>query len=155
MTCKRPSLFRGVATALVFVSAMAGCGGAGNARFTPDADVARASLETALGAWRDGKPYGPIESTPPINVADSAWQSGKQIESFQIGDEVTEKDGVKEFSVKLTLKKDRKVEDVHYLVNGRDLIWIFSEADYKKMINMESGPEPAKKAGTAARRRPR
>jgi hypothetical protein len=154
MIRNRPSAFLGIATALVLVSPITGCGGSSNARFAPDADVARASLETALGAWRDGKPCEPIDGTPPIRVADTAWQSGEKIESFQIADEVTENDGVKEFKVKLTLKKAGKVEDVRYMVNGRDPVWIFSETDYKKMIDMGNGPDPAKGA-TAPRRRPR
>ena len=56
--------------------ALAGCDGTGHARYTPTKDEARSSLEAALTAWRDGKPYGPIEATPPVNVADSAWQGG-------------------------------------------------------------------------------
>jgi predicted small lipoprotein YifL len=140
-----------IATALAaaLLSSLAGCGGTGNARYIPDAEVARASLETALGAWRDGKPCGPIEGTPPIRVADSAWQNGEQIASFEIGDEQAADDGAKEFPVKLTLKKDGKVRDVRYVINGRDPVWIYSEADYKRMNEMGNGEATCKRPNAA------
>jgi hypothetical protein len=138
--------------AATLVLFLAGCERSGNARFTPDADVARSSLQTALTAWRDGRPCGPIEGTPPIRVADSLWQNGQQIASFEIGDELADADGTKQYPVKLTLKKGGKVEDVRYIVNGRDPVWIFSETDYKRMIDMGNGTEPAKPRAAAGRR---
>ena len=85
---------------------LAGCG-ASHARFTPTSGEARSSLEAALTAWRDGKPYGPVAATPPVQVADSAWQAGQQVESFEIGDEEDDGDGTKQFVVKLKMKKPR------------------------------------------------
>ncbi len=142
----------GMVAAVAMALSLAGCEGTGNARFVPDADVARSSLETALGAWRDGKPCEPIESTPPIRIADSLWQGGQQIESFAIGDEESDDDGTKQFPVKLTLKKTGKVEGVRYYVHGRNPVWIYSETDYKRMIDMGNGTEPAKPRGAAGRR---
>lgn len=132
-----------------------GCGGTGHSQFTPTRDEARSSLEAALTAWRDGKPYGPIASIPPVNVADSAWQAGRKIESFQIGDEEDPHDGTKQFPVKLTLTKDKSTLEVRYVVNGRDPAWVFSETDYKRMIDMGNGPESDKgksRPGKAGRR---
>jgi hypothetical protein len=140
------------AAAVALLSPAAGCGPSGGARFVPDAEVARASLQTALSAWRDGKPCGPIAGDPPIQVADSEWQNGLQIASFQIGDEGPEIDGTKQFPVTLTLKKDGKSRDVRYMVHGRDPVWIYSEADYKRMIDMGNGTEPAKTGKTARSR---
>jgi hypothetical protein len=145
----RSSVF---AFAAALLLPLAGCDGSGNARFAPDADVARSSLETALTAWRDGRPCGPIEGTPPIRIADSRWQNGEQIASFQIGDEQADQDGTKQFPVKLTIKKSGTVEDVRYIVHGRDPVWIYSEADYKRMIDMGNGAEPAKARPAAGRR---
>ncbi len=142
----------GLLAAAAMAISLAGCEGTGNARFAPDADVARKSLQTTLDAWRDGKPCGPIESTPPIQVADSLWQSGQQIDSFAIGDEQSDDDGTKQFPVKLTLKKTGKVEDVRYFVHGRGPVWIYSETDYKRMIDMGNGTEPAKPRAAAGRR---
>ncbi len=127
---------------------MAGCDSTGHARYTPTKDEARSSLEAALTAWRDGKPYGPIDAKPPVNVADSAWQGGAQIEAYEIGDEEDPGDGTKQFPVKLTFKKEKSAQDTRYIVNGRDPVWVFSEPDYKRMIDMGNGSEPAKpKAG--------
>jgi hypothetical protein len=144
----------GMAAAATFVLSLAGCEGTGNARFVPDAELARSSLQTALSAWRDGRPCGPIESTPPIRIADSLWQNGQQIGSFEIGDEQADADGTKQFPVKLTLKKDGKTREVRYMVHGRDPVWVFSEADYKRMIDMGNGTESAK-PGKSTRRRGR
>ncbi len=132
-----------------------GCGGTGHSQFTPTQDEARSSLQAALTAWRDGKPYGPIAATPPVNVADSAWQAGQRIDSFQIGDEEDPHDGTKQFPVRLTLKKDKSTQEVRYIVNGRDPVWVFSEPDYKRMIDMGNGPETDKgksRSGKAGRR---
>lgn len=128
-------LFAAAAT----LPALVGCDGRGNARFVPAADVARTSLEAALTAWRDGRPCGPIEAKPPIQVTDARWQNGQQIQAFEIGEEQDEGDGTRQFPVKLTLKKDGKVEEARYFVHGRDPVWIYSEADYKRMIDMGNG----------------
>jgi hypothetical protein len=134
----------GLIAAALGLFLLAGCDASGRARFTPTQDEARASLEAALTAWRDGRPCGPIEASPPVQVADSLWQSGQQIESFQIGDEEDPGDGTKQFPVKLTMKKTKKVQEVRYVVHGRDPVWVFGEADYKQMIDMSNGPEPAR-----------
>jgi hypothetical protein len=135
--------------------ALAGCDGTGHSRYTPTKDEARSALEAALTAWRDGKPYGPIDATPPVNVADSAWQGGEQIEAFEIGEEEDPGDGTKQFPVKLTKKKAKTPQDIRYVVNGRDPVWVFSEPDYKRMIDMGNGPEPAKSKSAAGRSRRR
>ena len=131
---------------------LAGCDAAGHARFSPTKDEARSSLEAALTAWRDGRPFGPIEATPPIRIADSLWQGGQAIEAFEIGDEQASDDGTKRFPVKLTIKKPKAVRDVRYVVYGRDPVWVFSEADYQRMIDMGNGPEITR--GRASRGRP-
>jgi hypothetical protein len=123
---------------------LTGCDGTGHARFTPTQEEARSSLEAALTAWRDGRPFGPIEATPPVRVADSLWQGGRTIEAFQIGEEQANEDGTKRFPVKLTMKPTKAVQDVRYVVYGRDPVWVFSEADYQRMIDMGNGPEPVR-----------
>ena len=89
---------------LPVLSLLSGCGSS-HARFTPTSGEARTSLEAALTAWRDGKPYGRVEATPPVQVADSAWQAGQQVESFEIGEEKDDGDGTKQFAVTLKMKK--------------------------------------------------
>ena len=86
---------------------------------------------------------GPIEATPPVQVADSAWQAGHQVESFEIGDEQDDGDGTKQFVVTLKMKKPPGDQSVRYFVHGRDPVWVYREEDYKRMINMDNNPVPA------------
>ena len=130
---------------------LAGCDSAGHARFTPTQDEARSSLAAALTAWRDGQPFGPIEAATQVRVADSRWQGGQTIEAFQIGDELANEDGTKRFPVKLTMKPKKAVQDVRYIVYGRDPVWVFSEVDYQRMIDMGNGPEPARNRASGGR----
>jgi hypothetical protein len=131
---------------------LAGCDAAGHARFSPTQDEARSALEAALTAWRDGRPFGSIAATPPVGVADSLWQGGQAIEAFQIGAEQADEGGTKRFPVKLTMTRTKTVQDVHYVVYGRDPVWVFSERDYQRMIDMGNGPQPSR--GRASRGRP-
>jgi hypothetical protein len=123
------------------VALLGGCGN-GNARYTPKGDEARSSLEAALTAWRDGKPCGPIEAVPPVRVADSVWQGGAKLASFEIGPEEDTGDGTKQFEVKLTLTtKETSVRDVRYVVHGRDPVWVFNGDDYQHMLAMDNKPD--------------
>jgi hypothetical protein len=129
---------------LLALSLVVGCGDAtGHAQFKPGGDEARAALTATLSAWQSGQPYGTVEMTPPVRVADSAWQGGRVLEKFEIGAEEDPGDGTKQFEVTLTTKPS-KVETTRYVVNGRDPIWVFGREDYKRMINMDN-PEPAPK----------
>jgi hypothetical protein len=136
--------------ALPLVSLLAGCG-ASQARYTPTTDEARSSLEAALTAWRDGKPLGPIASTPPVQVADSAWQAGEQLESFEIGEEQDDGDGTKQFVVAVKMKKPPGDKSVRYFVHGRGPVWVYREEDYKRMVNMDNNPVPASSAKAVSR----
>ncbi len=138
----------------VVLAFLAGCGQE-NARFTPSADVAKSSLETALSAWRDGKPCGPVEATPPVHVVDSVWQAGARVESFSIGDEEDLGDGTKQFLVKLSIKeaKGARESEVRYVVHGLEPIYVFREDDYKRFLNMDNNPEPPKGRSAVTRSR--
>ncbi len=150
-------MFRKSATATVALTAiailtlgLAGCDSTGNARFVPDATTARSALEKSLTAWRDGQPCGPIAGTPSIQVADSRWQNGESISAFEITAEKTLDEGTQEFTVQLTPKKagksQPKPEEVRYIIHGRDPVWVYSETDYKRMVNMGNGAAPAPKS---------
>jgi hypothetical protein len=141
----------GLMAALPLVSLLTGCG-ASHARFAPTSDEARSSLEAALTAWRDGKPHGSVESKPPVQVTDSAWRAGQQIESFAIGEEKDEGDATKQFTVTLKMKKPPADQSVLYFVHGRDPVWIYREEDYKRMINMDNNPVPASRSKSTQRR---
>jgi hypothetical protein len=130
---------------------LTGCG-ASHARFTPTSGEARSALEAALTAWRDGKPYGPVAGSPPVQVGDSAWQGGQQLEAFQIGDEEDAGDGTKQFAVALKMKKTGSDQSVRYIVHGRDPVWVYREEDYKRMLNMDNNP--VQRSGSAGGARP-
>jgi hypothetical protein len=143
--------YRSLVAAAPLVALIAGCGD-GNARYTPRGDEARTSLEAALTAWRDGKPCGPIEGTPPVQVADSVWQGGQKLESFEIGPEEDAGDGTKQFAVKLKLKTaDKPVRDVRYVVHGREPVWVFNGDDYQHMLAMDNKPQTATPPKTSPR----
>ncbi len=136
--------------ALPLLSLLTGCG-ASHARFTPTTAEARTSLEQALTAWRDGKPYGTVAATPPVNVADTAWQAGQQVESFEIGEEKDDGDGTKQFVVAIKMKKPAGDQSVRYFVHGRDPVWVYREEDYKRMLNMDNNPVDSAKKSVSPR----
>ncbi len=139
-----------IVTVLPLLCFIAGCGSELD-RYKPTTALARTSLESALSAWRDGKPYGPIETTPPVQVGDVAWESGQQLESFTIGDEIDEGDGTKQFVVTLKMKKAPAEQSVKYFVHGRDPVWVYREENYKRMIGMDNNPTPAASGKSAGR----
>jgi hypothetical protein len=143
-------IWRGVAPILATLSVgiLAGCG-SGHARYTPSSTEARSSLESALTAWRDGKPVSSIDAKPPVHVIDSARQGGQQIESFQIGDEQDVGDGTKQFAVKLVTKPKGNEQEVKFVVHGRDPVYVFREEDYVRTLNMDNNPAtPPPKSGS-------
>ena len=122
------------------------------AQFTPTQDEARSSLEAALdrlarrqALWPDrGDSPGQRVPTRPGKAASRSIRSRSATRK-------TLSDGTKQFPVKLTLKKDKSTQEVRYVVNGRDPVWVFSEADYKRMIDMGNGPETGKGNSKAGR----
>ena len=90
-------------------SSLSGCGGGEHyvsaTDFTPPQETARAGVEAALNAWKQGLSPGRIEGTdPPVNVVDSDWRKGQKLDSFEILSEDAA-DGAKRFNVRLSLKK--------------------------------------------------
>jgi len=146
----------GLLAVVPLVGLVSGCGSS-LARYTPTTVEARDSLTAALTAWRDGKPYGPLDSKPPVQIADSAWQAGQVVESFEIGEEKDDGDGTKQFAVTLKMKKPAGDRSVRYFVHGRDPVWVYLEEDYQRMVNMDNNPVPAssQKSGTRRTGRPR
>jgi hypothetical protein len=129
----------GLVTASLSLGLLPGCGSE-HARYTPSSTEARTSLETALTAWREGKPVTSIDVKPPVHVIDSAWQGGQQIESFTIGDEQDVGDGTKQFAVKLVTKPKGSELAVKFVVHGRDPVYVFREEDYVRTLNMDNNP---------------
>ncbi len=50
-----------------------------------DPDAARQGLKTALDAWQAGEPVEAVaKRSPPIHVADDAWQGGARLLKYEI-----------------------------------------------------------------------
>ncbi len=107
----------------------------------PSDDVARAALEGALKTWRDGgKPGTLTEMEPAVQVTDTPWSQGDRLGSFEIIEQNTS-GAEKRFTVKLTLTKPERVEEVQYYVLGQRPVMVFRDQDYQRNINMEDGPK--------------
>jgi hypothetical protein len=115
----------------------AGCTNKGYDKYIPSEDKARQALEAALNAWREGKKPGPVEGAPmPVQVVDSEWLNGKQLQSYEIVSEEPS-EGPRVFSVRLTLKRPPTQQaTVRYYVVGKDPLWVYREADYKAPAGM-------------------
>jgi hypothetical protein len=131
----RPRWSRGlvaVATAVV----LAGCGGAPEERYIPDAARARRALETALAAWKDGAPNETIKTAePPVDVYDARWRNGKKLESFEILSELPA-DPHRTFKVRVRFAGAAQNEEDSFLVMGIDPILVFRADDYQRATGM-------------------
>ncbi len=112
----------------------------------PQLSDARASLQTALEAWRSGKSPRDLESAqPPIHIIESEWTNGQKLSEFQILREEPS-DADKRFAVKLVRGAPAsKEEEVTYIVLGSGSLSIFRDKDYERTMNMDNNPVPKKK----------
>jgi hypothetical protein len=102
----------------------------------PSEDKARAILEKALTAWKNGQPYGKVQGeSPPIDVVDNRWQSGGKLLSYEI-EQAVDKPGPRWFAVKLSLQDSPQPQRVHYAVMGLDPLLVMPEEDYDKACGM-------------------
>ncbi len=121
-------------------------GGCSNGSATaPTDDVARTALEGALNSWKEGGKPGEIAGMQPaVQVNDTPWSKGDQLGSYEILKE--ESSGAeKRFTVRLSLTKPDRVEEVQYHVLGQGPVMVFRDQDYQRNINMEDGPKLEKK----------
>jgi hypothetical protein len=117
--------------------AIAGCSAGKNEAYVPNENVAKEALEAALSAWQGGKPMGRIATQAEVAVQpqDSDWQKGKKLVGFNIKNEITTSEGPKQFAVQLSLKGAKPIDVIYYVV-GRDPLWVFRDADYKRSSGM-------------------
>jgi hypothetical protein len=68
---------------LLMIALPLGCGG-----LEPtDPNLARETLAIALDAWRDGRSVDDVTGgSPPITVADPAWNAGYKLSSYQVSE---------------------------------------------------------------------
>jgi hypothetical protein len=120
-----------------------GCGGSGGPVIPPN-DVARAALEGALKVWREGGKPGALPGTEPaVQVTDTPWSQGDVLGSYEILKE--DVNGTERtFTVRLSLTKPARVEEVQYYVMGGGPVLIFRDQDYERNVNMIDGPNQTK-----------
>jgi len=103
----------------------------------PNTDKARAALDKALSAWKDGQKVGTIQGdSQKIEVLERVWQSGKKLSAYEIV-KAEDKPGPRWFTVKLTLQGSQP-QQVSYAVLGIDPLWVYREEDYNQMCGMTS-----------------
>jgi hypothetical protein len=114
----------------------AGCLNKSDNKYVPSETRARAALEAALTAWRDGKKPDQIEAAPiQVQAVDSLWRAGKELTVYEIlAQEPGE--GPPVFSVRLTIQGSDQPIVVRYYVVGKDPLWVYSEDDYKANTGM-------------------
>jgi hypothetical protein len=106
--------------------------------YIPSVKTSREALDTALSAWVNGQPIGPINTvSPPIQVVDTAWWKGQRLASYEVLDEETTKDGLPCFSVRLHKSAPSGEETVRYVITGKAPVWVYREEDYKKSQSWE------------------
>ena len=125
---------RAVGLLFVGLAALAGCNKASEERYTPPSSSARQALETALTQWREGqaKPSQFTFEKVKVEVLDQNWADGQKLQSFEIlGEEPNMAGGPRIFTVKLKTAKGE--QNAKYYVVGIDPLWIYGEADYRKL----------------------
>ena len=111
--------------------------------FTPAPAAGKASLETALSAWRDGKEPGKIDAKPVIQVVDTSRQSGQTLRSFQVLSETTQAAQGRCYVVRLVLENPAAERRERFVVVGIDPVWVFRKDDYDKLGHWEHPMELA------------
>jgi len=106
--------------------------------YIPSVKTSREALDTALSAWVNGQPIGPINTvSPPIQVVDNAWWKGQRLAGYEVLDEETTKEGLPCFSVRLHKSAPSGEETVRYVITGKSPVWVYREEDYKKSQSWE------------------
>jgi hypothetical protein len=127
-----------IACCVLVTCIISGCGASKESAYVPGEEAGRQALETALAAWRDGKPMSTINVPDGVAVQpqDSDWKSGKKLVSFSIVKEIPSTEGAKQFSVQLQFQGQPQAIETAYFIVGRDPLWVFRDRDYQRAAGM-------------------
>jgi hypothetical protein len=123
-----------------------GCGGARRAqeRYIPAEDAARRALDTALTAWRDGRPPGLVQdASPAIQLADSQHRPGQKLADFTVLGPTTG-DADRCYAVRLTFDNPHEEVRARFVVFGEDPVWVMRYEDYEMVLHWCAPPADAK-----------
>jgi hypothetical protein len=136
--------------AVLTLPLFAGCGGSsGVERYIPAEATARKALETALEAWRSGKPAGAVENTSPVVfVTDTHRPPRQTLKSFEILGEVPG-NAPRCFAVKLQFSQTDAEERARYVIVGIDPLWVYRQEDYDLLAHWEHKMPSADDAATS------
>ena len=115
-----------------------GCssGSAGVNRYVPSEGKAREALDAALAAWQRGEPPGQLSvGGTTVEVVDSARRGDQKLAKYEIAGDAPS-GGPKQFTVRLTMESSTSVQEVIYVVLGRDPIWVYRDQDYAQNQGM-------------------
>jgi hypothetical protein len=111
---------------------LGGCGSSNSeARYVPEATVARKALTAAMTAWQhNGGTSLVLDDNTPIEVIDKHRRPGQALSKFNILGEVSG-DGGRWFQVELHFDRPAQTEHARYIVVGINPLWIFRQQDYE------------------------
>lgn len=129
---KRPASAAILGLALLMVG-NTGCRGRTEEDYNPSEANARAAVEKALTAWKDGRSAKKIAwESGTITADDWEWNKGELLAGFNVV-RAEAMEGVKCFVVRLTLVSNPEPKEVRYMVRGIDPVWVFREENFKDL----------------------
>jgi hypothetical protein len=111
-----------------------GCGTSqGYDRYVPRAADARAALDAALRAWKDGQAHGTVrQGTVAVEPIDPQWRDGKKLITYEIVQE-ERRENIPWFSVRLNVQGAAEPQTLRYVVMGIDPLWVYREDEFQRL----------------------
>ena len=126
-----------VAGLVILSAALAGCGGGEPVTgYAPESERAKAALDAALSAWKNGQQPSQVEfDSLLLHVEDSDWKEGKKLTGYTIVSDSAPSDTehqARAFTVKITLDDAPAPVEVKYFVVGKQLL-VARDIDFAKL----------------------
>ena len=119
---------------------LVGCGGRTTSSIlsVPDTKEARAALDASLAVWRDRLEPDPglIGTHPTIGTVDTQ-RFQLRLAEYEILGPLAVQDRARPFAVRLVFTGNPQPVETRYLVIGKDPLWVFSRADYERILHWE------------------